>query len=72
MLYTRSRLICIMKTLKQNLMVPLIIFQEKHLMYNNAFYKKVIVSSQINDLLIVVPYIYFRGKKGLSHLNAKQ
>lgn len=41
-------------------------------MYNNAFYKKVIVSSQINDLLIVVPYIYFRGEKGLSHLNAKQ
>lgn len=32
-------------------------------MYNNAFYKKVIVSSQINDLLIVVPYIYFKGKK---------
>lgn len=30
-------------------------------MYNNAFYKKVIVSSQINDLLIVVPYILFRG-----------
>lgn len=41
-------------------------------MYNYAFYKKVITSSQINDLLIVVAYIYFRKKKGLSHLNAKQ
>lgn len=46
------------------LMVLFIILQESGLMYNYAFYKKVIMSFQINVLLIVVPHIYLK-KRGL-------